>query len=596
MSIFFAVFFLFVSFFDFYFFSVVTFVTPRLTSRQFFKKKKKSMLRVVIVGGIGGGASCAARLRRLSELASITMFEKGELVSSATCGIPYYLSGEISDRAALTLVTPELFKDRFNIDARVSTEVLTIDRAGRTVTVKALKSGEVSVVPYDKLVLSTGSFPVCPAAFRSSPLVRTIRSLKDMDSIKKALDDNPAGRVVVVGGGFIGVEVGENLRKLGRQVTMVEGTAQVLGSSLDKEMAKLVHREIRRSGIDLRLSTTVTEVDGAGVSLSGSTKEFVPAGLVIVAIGVRPDTSLAKQAGLTLGERGGVVVDDTMRTSDPNIYAVGDCIEVPHTVTGRAASIALGGPANREGRRAAEAIALQLTSGSPWSSQGTSICRVFDLVAASTGLTESQALAAYPAGSGVPVQVAYLRAGDHAGYYPGAEPISFKIVFDGRTGRVLGAQAVGKKGVDKRVDVLAMAVRSRSTVMDLEQSELCYSPPFDSAKDPVNVLGMIATNILSGRIVQCRADELSQAVSSGSLLLDVRKPEEVTSLPLPFPSLNIPLDSLRARLTELPRDRPIIVICATGHRSYTASCLLRGSGFQDVKNMAGGHHILSLTL
>lgn len=538
--------------------------------------------KIVIVGGVAGGASAAARARRLSEDAEIIVFERDSFISFANCGLPYHIGGEIEDRSALLVQTPESMKARFNLDIRIKTEVTGIDAAAKTVTVKRLDSGETYTESYDDLVLSPGATPIIPPTpgFDLAS-VFTLRNIPDMDRIIQKINLDAPRSAVVIGGGYIGIEMAEALIHRGIETTMVELANQIM-PPMDPEMAVPLHQEMRRSGVKLMLSDAVEQVVEGEESLTLEMRsgKSLEADLVILAIGVRPENTLAKLAGLALGEKGGIQVDSQMRTSVANIYAVGDAIEVKDFVTGIAAQIPLAGPANRQGRIAADNI-----FGRPSEYKdtlGTGICKVFDLAAASTGASEK--LLKF---KGIAFEKVYVHAADHAGYYPGATQINLKLLFDPKTGKILGAQAVGKKGVDKRIDVLATAIRGGMTVWDLEEFELCYAPPFGSAKDIINQAGFVASNVLRGDHEICHSDGLS-SLDDDIMLIDVRNPTEVGTLGTIDEAHNIPVNNLRENLERLPKDKTLVVFCAVGLRGYVAYRLLKQHGFK-VKNLSGGY-------
>jgi NADPH-dependent 2,4-dienoyl-CoA reductase/sulfur reductase-like enzyme/rhodanese-related sulfurtransferase len=535
--------------------------------------------RVLIVGGVAGGASCAARLRRMDEAAEIVVFERGPHVSYANCGIPYHIGGVIDEEAKLLLATPELFRDRFRIDVRTRHEVLAIDAAARRVTVRDLAAGTSADEPYDALVLSPGATPVRPPLpGLDLPGVFTVRTIPDAQAIRAWIRQRNAARTVVVGGGFIGLEMAENLRHLGLAVTLIEMLPQVM-PPLDPEMVAPIHAALRDNGVALALGDGLAgiETDAEGrLTVRTASGAGHRADLVVVSIGVRPDVSLARAAGLAIGDRGGIRVDAQMRTSDPNIWAVGDAVETVDRLTGSPTLLALAGPANRQGRVAADAIAGRSTRFR--GVQGTSICGLFGKAIASTGLTE-KALRRH---GDIAFGVVYLHPNDHSGYYPGAERISLKLLFRIPDGRVLGAQAVGGNGVDKRIDVIAMAIQHDATVFDLEEAELCYAPQFGSAKDPVNLAGMIASNSLRGDLPLADWSRVGKAP-----LLDVRDPDEFAAGTIPG-AINIPLAQLRARLDEVPATGPLDVFCGVGQRGYNAVRILRQNG-RDARNLSGGY-------
>ncbi len=542
--------------------------------------------RLVIVGGVAGGASAAARARRLCEQCEITVFERGPHASFANCGLPYYVGGEIVAVDDLLVQTPESLRTRFNLDVRVNNEVTSIDRTARLVKVRERISGREYEQPYDALILSTGAtplLPLIPGIEREGHF--TVRNIPDVERIKAWIKDSGACRAVVVGGGYIGLEMAEQLgRHGGLSVSVVEAFPQVM-APLDPEMAAWLHLELRKSGVELYLGNPVAAFEAPGegetayasvVVLKGGQR--LPADCVVLGLGVRPEASLAKNAGLEIGARGGIRVNEYLQTSDSNIWAVGDAVEVRDAVTGAWNLVALAGPANRQGRIAADNIFGRPTRyHGTW---GTAILRLFDLTAGCTGANEKTLRAA-----GIPYQALHLHPGSHAGYYPGAEPIAIKILFAPGTGKLLGAQAVGRDGVDKRIDVFATALKGGMTVHDLAELELAYAPPYGSAKDPVNLAGMAAQNALNGDVSLAQWDEVAALDPAKALLLDVRRADERTNGFIPG-SAHIPLDELRARLGELPRDREIVVSCQSGQRSYFACRMLTQNGFQ-VRNLTG---------
>ncbi|MCE5278762.1 MAG: DsrE/DsrF/DrsH-like family protein [Planctomycetaceae bacterium] len=536
--------------------------------------------RIVIVGGVAGGASAAARARRLSEDAEIILIERGQYVSFANCGLPYYLGGRIADRSRLLVATAAGLRKRFRIDVRTQTEVLRIDRPGKKVAVRTPEGAE-QVIEYDALVLSPGAAPVRPPVPGfDHPRVFTLRNMADIDCIKEYVDTHKPRKAAVIGAGYIGLEMTEAFRELKVDVVLVELMDQVFGP-IDPEMAAPLAEHIASHGVDLRLGTSVQRVDDdAGKPvLALSTGEKTPVDLAILAIGVRPETTLAVQAGLKIGPTGGIAVDEHMRTSDADIYAVGDVVEVTHLVGGGAALIPLAGPANRQGRIAADNIFGR--DSRYRKTQGTSICKVFDLAVGMTGLSEKALKKA-----ATPYEKVYVHPSSHAGYYPGAHTLSLKLLFDPADGRILGAQAVGAAGVDKRIDVLATALRAGMTVFDLQDLELCYAPPFGSAKDPVNYAGFVAANALKGDVALCHYADVA-APRGDQMLLDVRTPEEVRGGTIAA-AANIPLDDLRERLSELPRDKEILAFCKVGLRGYLACRILKQHGFA-CRNLSGGY-------
>lgn len=540
-------------------------------------------MKIVIVGGVAGGASAAARARRLSEQAEIVVLERGAEVSFANCGLPYHIGGEIVERSKLLLQTPESLKRRFNLDVRVRHEVVALDPKSQAVTVHNLLDDSTYQESYDHLILATGAGPLIPPIEgKDRPGVFTLRDLPDMDAIIAWQSQRAKeGVAVVVGAGFIGLEMAEQLHRLGMKIVVVEAAPQVL-PPLDPEMAVLVQQELERHGARIELGEFVSAIEdnpefavGDVVTKSGLR---ISADLVLLSVGVRPNSGLAKEAGLELGPSGGIVVNDSLRTSAEGVWAVGDVIETAHLVLGQKMVVPLGGPANRQGRIVASNIFGQNLKYR--GSLGTAIVRVFELTAASTGCSE-KLLARNDALS----QSVYLHPGSHAGYYPGASPIALKLTFQPESGRVLGAQAVGRDGVDKRIDVLATAIAAEMTVEDLTDLELCYAPPFGSAKDPVNLAGMVAQNVMRG-LVRC-ASPVHPPDDDSLLYLDVRSAGERDKGAIDS-SLHIPLDELRERLGELPRDRTLVVYCQSGQRSYTACRILSQHGF-DCLNLTGAY-------
>lgn len=539
-------------------------------------------MKIVIVGGVAGGASAAARARRLSEDVSIVVFERGSDVSFANCGLPYHIGGKIPLRQSLILKTPEDFKSRFNIDVRTCHEVTSVDPVNKTVTVKNLTSGEIHTEVWDRLLLSTGAAPVVP------PLpglqqegVFTLRNLTDMDAILGWIEQHNVAHTTLVGGGFIGLEVMEALSERGIRVTLLEMGEQVM-APVDPEMASALHQEIRNHGVDLRLRTALTEVlrTETGFRVALSDGGFLQTDMVILAIGVKPENSLATVAGLEVGKRGGISVNACMQTSIPDIYAVGDAVETPDLVFQEPANIPLAGPANRQGRIAADNMLdhHSLYHGS----QGTSICKVFSLSIGSVGANEKQLKA-----HGTRYEKVYVHAADHAGYYPGATMISLKLLFSPDTGKILGAQASGKKGVDKRIDVLSVAQRAGLTVNDLEHLELTYAPPFNSARDVVNQAGMVAANAIRGDTAICHVSDVLQREPDRYCLVDIRSPEELKQFGEYPDALSIPLDSLRENLEKLPVDKEIFIGCQSGLRGHVAYRILQAHGFRTY-NLSGG--------
>ncbi|MBR3476679.1 MAG: FAD-dependent oxidoreductase [Candidatus Methanomethylophilaceae archaeon] len=540
-------------------------------------------MKVVIIGGVAGGASAAARLRRLDENAEIVMLERTGFVSYANCGLPYYVGGVIEEKKKLTLQTPLSFAARFNVDARVKSEAIRIDRKNKTVTVKG-PDGEEYLEKYDKLILSPGAKAMRPSLpGLDDPRVLSLRTVEDAFAMRDFVVEKKPKKAVVCGAGYIGLEVAENLVDMGVKVSIVQRPNQVL-PPIDREMAADVHLNLRAHGVDLHLSDALESVesgDGLTVVLKSGTR--LEADLVIVALGVSPDTALAKDAELELGVKGSIVVDEHMRTSDPDIYAVGDAVQVKNFVTGKPANIALAGPANKQGRIAADNIAGIESKFD--GSLGSSVIKVFDMTVAATGINEKQAK-----DLGIPYDKVYTYSAAHATYYPGGRNMSVKTLFDPETGRVLGAQIVGYEGVEKRVDVIATAIHGHMTVRDLEELDLTYAPPFSSAKDPVNYAGFVACNILDGRVKQCFWDEIDDlAKNDDCFLVDVRKPVEF-DLGNIKGSVNIPVDDLRKRIGEIPKDKKIVLICHSALRSYIAARILEQKGYECC-HLAGGYRL-----
>ena len=544
--------------------------------------------KIVIIGGVAGGASCAARCRRLDETAEIIVIERGPYVSFANCGLPYFVGDVIKDEAKLLVANAALFRDRFNIEVRTKHEVIAIDRAAKEIEVNDLTTGRVYRESYDALVLSPGASAVRPPLDGIDlPGIFVVRTIPDSRQIRAWIEEKAAKSAVVVGGGFIGLEMAENLRHRGLSVTIVEMLDQVM-PPLDPEMAQIVQEHLEHQGVNAALSDGVESFGQRRGQIVVNTKSGAKhAGdIVILAIGVRPETSLAKAAGLELGDRGGIRTTEQMRTNDPHIWAVGDAVEVKDVVTGEWVLIPLAGPANRQGRTAADVICGRESKFR--GVQGTAICGVFDLSVASTGASEKSLLRA-----GITdYEVVYLHPMNHVGYYPGGKQLHMKLLFRKSDGRILGAQAIGEADVDKRIDVIATAIQFEGTVFDLEESELCYAPQFGAAKDPVNFAGMIAANSLRGD--HPLADWKQMPLSSGkpalpdsAMVLDVRDPDEFEEGHIQG-AVNLPLNELRTRHAELPRDRELWLYCRVGLRGYYAARLLTQLGFQ-VKNLSGGY-------
>lgn len=559
------------------------------------------MTKIVIIGGVAGGASAAARARRLSEDAEIIMFERGPYVSFANCGLPYHIGGDIKERSNLLLQTPESFLARFNVDVRTMNEVLRINRAAKTITVRNLLDQSEYDESYDFLLLSPGAGPVIPPIPGiQNPLTHSLRNIPDMDKIIQTLQMNKPEHATVVGGGFIGLEMMEAFHHLGIKTTLIEMADQVM-TPVDREMAGFAHAEIRAKGIDLRLGAALKSVEyrpaatlpsaESGESLEHkhvegeldlvlSNGDTLTTDILIMAIGVRPETKLAAEAGLQLGELGGIWVNEQMQTSDPAIYAVGDAVEEKDFVTGKQTLVPLAGPANRQGRMAADNMLGR--NESYQGTQGTAICKIFDLAVASTGKNEKQLKR-----EGIAYEKVYVHTASHASYYPGAEVVSFKMLFDPQTGKIFGAQAVGKDGIDKRIDVMAVAQRAGMTVEQLQHLELTYAPPFGSAKDVINQAAFVATNLIKGDAKAIHFDEIDN-LTDEQVLLDVRNPMELQNMGYLPGAINIPVDQLRQRMNELPKDKEIVIYCQVGLRGNVAYRQLVNNGFK-ARNLIGGY-------
>jgi NADPH-dependent 2,4-dienoyl-CoA reductase/sulfur reductase-like enzyme/rhodanese-related sulfurtransferase len=537
-------------------------------------------MKIVIVGGVAGGASTAARARRLDEQAEIIVLERDHYVSYANCGLPYHISGVIPDREKLLVQTPEKLRANLNLDVRIGHELTAIDREAKTVQVHNLDTGETYSETYDKLVLSLGATPIRPRLPGIDlPNIHVLRNIPDMDGIMAAMGPHTR-RAIVIGGGYIGVEVAENLIHRGLEVHLVEMMHQIM-ATLDHEMAQDLEYHMADHGVKLHLGTAATSfeaVDGA-ILATLSNGEKLTADLVVMAVGVRPNTELAKKAGLPVGPRGGLQTDKHMRTVDPDIYAVGDMVETEHIVTEDSMLAALAGPANRQGRIAADNICGK---GSTYrGTQGTAIVKIFDMVGGGTGASERQLKQA-----NLPYRKVYLHPSGHATYYPGTAAMHIKVLFHADDGRLLGAQVVGFDGVDKRIDVFAMALRAGMTVFDLEHLELAYAPPFGSAKDPVNMAGFLGSNLLRGDHLMWYPEDYPEQTNLGTIL-DVRTVREYEEWHIPG-AMNIPLQELRDRIAEIPENAPIFVHCRVGFRGYLAYRILVQSGFDHVYNLSGG--------
>ena len=534
--------------------------------------------RVLVVGGVAGGASAAARVRRLDAEASITVFERGEHVSFSNCSLPYFLSRTVGDAESLVLMTPEGFKASYDIDVRINNEVCAIDRAAKKIRVRNELTGEEYEEAYDELVLSPGSSPIRPRSIEGVflPHVFTVRNVNDIVKLDKYAGQEGRSDVVVIGGGFIGLEVAENLREAGKHVSVVEAADQVM-APFDYDMSQILHKELMDNGVELYLGDGVKAITEEKVVLASGRE--LPADVVVLAIGVAPETSLAKEAGLELGETGAIKVTPDFRTSDPHIYAVGDAIEVYNSLTRRPAKLPLAGPALRQARTAADA--MYGTGGRNKGVIGSCAVRIFELNAAATGLNEKTARQ-----NQIPCDSVYTMAMDKVGIMPGSSPVHFKLVFEVPTGKILGAQAIGKGNVDKRIDVIAAMITMGGTLEDLKELELCYSPVFGTARDIVNLAALVGLNVLHGVFKQVHVSEVRGLVESGAYIVDVRTPGEFAAGHLKG-AVNIPLGELRQRAGEIPKDRPVYLHCRTSQRSYNGIMALKGRGFENLYNISG---------
>lgn len=539
------------------------------------------MKKVVIIGGVAGGASTAARLRRLDENVEIKIFERGKYISYANCGLPYYVGNIIKERNSLLVQTTQKMKKRFNIDIYILHEVLKIDRANKSLLIKNLKTNEIFQETYDILVLSSGAEPIKPPikGIDTADNVFNLRDIPDADKIKNFIETKNPKNAVVIGGGFIGIEIADNLFARGLNVTLVEKIDQIL-VQLDKEMATILHKHIIDKGIELILSDSVEEFKNNGTTLVLNSGKQIDSDLTILSIGVKPESNLAKDAGLDIGITGGVQVNEYLQTSDESIYAIGDVIEVRDFITGLPALKPLAGPANKQGRIVANNICGK--NEKYLGTIGTSVVKVFDMTAASIGNNEKMLKNA-----GISYETVHISPPSHATYYPGATTIFMKLIFDKNNGKIYGAQAVGYDGVDKRIDVLSTAIMGGMTVSDLQYLELAYAPPFSSAKDPVNMLGYVATNVIDGDLEIIHCDEFINLKKDNVVIVDVCEPIEREKGYIDG-SINIPLNDLRNRLDELPKDRMIYVYCQQGLRSYIAYRILKQNGF-NVRSLDGGY-------
>lgn len=542
------------------------------------------MKKIVIVGGVAGGASAAARIRRLDEQAQIVMFEKGPHVSFSNCSLPFYLSGVVADSKRLVMMNPNSFEAKYNIDARVNSEVIAINRSEKTVTVKDVHTGEQFTESYDQLVLSPGASPIVPNIEGADLAhVFTVRNVVDIERLHNAIVEQDAQSIAVIGGGFIGVEVAENLRLAGRNVTLVQSAAQIL-TPFDEDMVQILHKEMVDHGVELITGDGLAEITTESITLKSGKQ--VAADLVVLAVGVRPETKLAVEAGLEIGETGAIAVNQNYQTSDHNIYAVGDAIEVYHRLMNKKTRLALAGPAQKQARAIADHI-----YGIPNQNRGvigSSSIQVFDLAAASTGLNERSAKQL-----GIPTEAVYVIAPDKVGLMPSSNPLHFKLIYEVPTGRILGAQAIGKGNADKRVDVIATLISMNGTVEDLKDLELTYSPMFSTAKDVANMAALVASNLMAGRFKQVRVNEVRGLVEAGAYILDVREVNEFANGALKG-AINIPLGEVRTRMSEIPKDIPVYVHCRSAQRSYNAVMALENSGYDKVYNISGSFLGISL--
>lgn len=545
-------------------------------------------IKLVIVGGVAGGATAAARARRLNERARIVLFERGEYISFANCGLPYYIGGIIEKRKSLLVTTRESFMKRYNVDVRINCEVAAIHRETKQVEIRDLASGETYNEPYDKLILSPGAEPVKqPLQGIELEGVFRLRSIPDSDRIKDMIDTMMPQSAVVVGGGYIGLEMVENLVHRGVQTTVVEMADQIM-APLDAEMAAIAQARLKERGVLLELGSRVEsfERQADGLKVKTSRGSEIHCDMVILSIGVRPENGLAKEAGLKLGDRGGIVTDSTMRTSDPDIFAVGDAVELREYVTGHPGMFALAGPANKQARIAADNA---MGRDSEYDGAlGTSIVRLFDLTVAGTGANEKHLKECK-----IPYMVSYTHSGSHASYYPGAKQMAIKLIFSPDKGKVLGGQIVGEEGVDKRIDVLATAIHGGMTVFDLEELELAYAPPYSSAKDPINMAGFVAANVLKGDLEVIHWNSLSELNGDNTVLLDLRTKREIDKLGTIPGAVHVPVDDLRATLETLDPAKDYIAFCAVGMRGYLAHRILVQNGFKS-KNLSGGFSTFSI--
>ncbi len=544
--------------------------------------------KLLIIGGVAGGATAVARARRLDEQAEIILFERGAHISFANCGLPYYIGQVIKDRSKLLVSTPKAFRDRYNIDIRVFSEVLAIDTKNRQVEVKNLKTGDSYRESYDKIILSPGAKPLRPP-FEGIDMdnIFNLRDIPDAERIKAYVDTKKPASAVIVGGGFIGLEMVENLVYRGVKTTIVEILDQVM-PSLDYDMAAMIHPHLKEKGVICELGNGVKSFSRDGDRLIVSTEKghAIECDMVILSIGIRPENRLAREAGLEIGETGGIKVDAKMRTSDRNIYAVGDAVEIKDFITGLPTMTPLAGPANKQGRIAADnALGRKsIFKGT----LATSVVKIFDLTVASTGATEKVLKR-----NKIPYLMSYTHSDSNASYYPGAETMAIKLIFSPSSGKILGAQIVGKKGVDKRIDILATAIHGAMTVYALEELELAYAPPYASAKDPINVAGFVAANILKGDVESINWSELDDLDRDKNLFIDLRNKKELDTSGVIEGALHIPLHELRGKITQLDKDKNYVLSCASGHRSYLGYRILLQNGFNS-RNLSGGYKTYSV--
>lgn len=545
-------------------------------------------MKLVVVGGVAGGASAAARVRRLDAKAEVIMFERGEHVSFSNCCLPYHLSNTVENSDSLILMNPTKFKKSHNIDARVNSEVIAINRKEKSVRVRNVITNEEYDETYDKLVLAPGANPIMPKSIAGIDRdnVFSLRNVKDIRAIKAYIDNPLVENVVVVGGGFIGIEVAENLREAGKNVSIIEGMNQIM-APFDYDMVQMLHKELDDHGVEIYLSSTLTKIEDGYVLATKDGKEFnVKADAVIMSIGVAPETTLAKEAGLEIGETKGIKVNQHYQTSDPDIYAVGDAIEIYNALTHKPGRLALAGPAQRQAHAAADHMYGIHHNNTGYI--GSSCIRIFDLNAASTGLNEKSAKA-----NGYNCDSVTIFPTDKVGLMPGSHYMAFKLIFEVPTGRILGAQAIGKGNVDKRVDVIATMITMNGTLENLKELELCYSPVFGTAKDVVNVAAMVALNVLYGKFKQVHVDEVRSLVENNAYIVDVREEREFANGHLNG-AHNVPLSQLEERMHEIPKDVPVYLHCRSSQRSYYAICRLQGNGYRNLYNISGSYLGISL--